>query len=582
MKKSVKMPRNGILRRNGRQSAGAGSSAAGTLPPGGKCEFKESNARNRHPGGISDSRIVENAKIGRPRGDSAGLDAGWRTRARQVRHNPIRGLSAESLARALDAFDYGDLRQAALLWEQMARRDDMIPTVKAKRERAVVRRSWKVLRVDQSDEAAAHAEALEYFWEHASGVNAFDRNERGGTRVVMTHIMQAVTFRYAAQHIVWKPQGDLLTAEFEFVPLSFFENRTGMLRFTRTGTEAEGEELRPNDWLVTAGEGLMFTASIIYYGKRCSLQDWETFCEKFGLPGVVGKTRAAKGSAEWESMAEAVGSFVNDWAAVTGADDTIELIQAGGSGSLLPMRDKVERADRMIAALWRGADLSTLSSQTGADSTGAGLQDDEAHGMAMDDAAMVSEAMQEIDRRVIAWHFGRGVEPMAYTIVPCPERKDLQTRLTAIEKLRGMGLDIAKDEVREDFGFQTPAEGEELLEAPPPPVLPGMGPGKPGEPGEEKDVPGGEDEEQKEKPGAENAAPLGEFLDAINELIAQARVADQAEIRQAVANALDDPNPAQVLAALNRVLPNFLGRTPALEGAWERLYATAALRGWAK
>lgn len=80
----------------------------------------------------------------------------------------------------------------------------------------------------------------------------------------------------------------------------------------------------------------------------------------------------------------------------------------------------------------------------------------------------------------------------------------------------------------------------------------------------------------------DNAEPLRDFLDAANELVAQARVEDQAALRTAVANALDDPDPARVLAALNRSLPDFLGRSPALEGAWERLYATAALRGWAK
>ncbi len=554
----------------GRQSAREGRSAVGRHTTPRNAEFKEFKGISGPVPDTSDKLNAENAQVGRPRRDSVGLGADWRTRARQVRHNPIRGLSAERLARALDSFDFGDLREAALLWEQICKRDDMIGTVKAKRERATVRRGWKVLRVDQSDEAAAHQEVLEYFWEHASGVNAFDRNERGGVRLVMKHILEAVTYRYAAQHIVWRPVGDMLTAEFEYVPLSFFENRTGLLRFTPEGTEADGKDLAPNDWLVTTGDGLMFAASILYYGKRCSLQDWEAFCEKFGLPGVVGKTRASKGSAEWDSLVEAVGSFMNDWGCVVGADDTIELVKADATGTQLPMAVKVERADRMIAALWRGADLSTLSSQTGADSTGAGLQDEEAHAMAMDDAALISEAMQEIDRRVIAWHFGRGTEPMAYTLVPCPERKDLQVRLNAVETLLGLGLEISKDEIREDFGFQTPSEDDELLEKPEPPAPP---PGMPG-------APGAAGKADKPVDEAANAEALREFIDTANELIARARVEDQAGLRAALADALNDATPAVALAALGKRLPEFLGNTPALEGAWERVLATAALRGW--
>ncbi|MGC4068429.1 MAG: DUF935 family protein [Polyangiaceae bacterium] len=558
--------RKRTLRRNGRQGSGGGRSAVIPADPAFK---RNATPPGGQSGAGNDALEVQNItgrRISAQTGGKSPLDAAWRTRARQTRHNPIRGLSAESLARALDAFDYGDLRGAALLWEQIARRDDMIPTVKAKRERALTRRGWKVMLVEKTAEAEAQQAALEHFWNNATAVNAYDRNEQGGVRLVLQHMMQAVTFRYAAQHLVWKPEGETLTALFEYVPLSFFENRTGELRFCRTGTEAEGEPLAANEWLVTCGEGLMFTASILHYGKRCSLQDWEAFCEKFGLPGVLGKTRAAKGSPEWEAMLEAVAAFMNDWGAVAGADDSIELIQAQASTGQIPMAVKVERADRMLAALWRGADLSTLSSQTGADSTGAGLQDEEAHAMAMDDAALISEAMQEIDRRVLEWHFGPGVNILAYTIVPCPERKDLQVRLAAIEKLTGMGLEISQDEVREDFGFQAPEDGDELLEKAQP--EPAAAPGARSRAAEEAAA------------NAAEEAGWREFLDASAELLARARVEDLGVLRVRLANALDATFPEPALRALLNDFPALLPQTPAQERAFERLLASAVSRGW--
>src|SRR5260221_4821662 len=49
---------------------------------------------------------------------------------RRMRFNPLRTLYPENLSLALDQFEMGILRQAALLWEAIARRDDTLAFVK--------------------------------------------------------------------------------------------------------------------------------------------------------------------------------------------------------------------------------------------------------------------------------------------------------------------------------------------------------------------------------------------------------------------------------------------------------------------
>lgn len=384
---------------------------------------------------------------------------------RRMRFNPLRSLTAESLTMALDSFIAGDLRQASLLWEMIAERDDTIPGVKYKREASTAHRDWQVLKKDDSRDAKRHAEVLEAFWHDVTAVNAYDRNERGGIRKLIMQMMSAVSYKYAVHHIVWKPQGSELSAEFEFVPLHFFENREGKLRFIKDGISAIGEEMPDGEWMVHVGQGLMVAASIGYYGKRLALHDLLAFSEKFGTPGVLGKTSAAQDSEAGRAVRNAVAAFSSDWSGVMYGDDSsgkIELIQANASATALPFPHIIERADRKIAALYRGADLSTMSAGSG-EGQGASLQGEEADILDLDDAATVSETLNSIERYVLEWHFGRGVKPKAYIKLIVQAKEDLTLLLTAIEKFVALGAPIEIADVMERFGFAKAKAGAELL-----------------------------------------------------------------------------------------------------------------------
>lgn len=83
---------------------------------------------------------------------------------RRQRWNPLRTLTPESLSRALDAFEYGDLREFAMLAETVAQRDDVIKSVKPKREKSIAHRDWQILKHEKSPAADKHKEVLEDFW----------------------------------------------------------------------------------------------------------------------------------------------------------------------------------------------------------------------------------------------------------------------------------------------------------------------------------------------------------------------------------------------------------------------------------
>jgi phage gp29-like protein len=398
-------------------------------------------------------------------------------RAIQDRFSPLNHLTPTRLVGLLDSFNTGYLAETARVWEAMLRRDDRLPALANKRLSAVARYGFDVVRVDtQGDtaleaEAAAHAEVIEYFLNHLTATNAMDENQRGGFALLVRQMASAIGMRYAVHEIVWEPSPEGLTATFRHVPLWFFEARTGRLRFLEQDYGITGIDMPEEEWLVTVGPGLMEASSVCWMYKRLPLRDWLAYSEKFGFPGVLGKTSAAKGTPEWEAMQDAVRAFANDFAAVCNASEALELIEAKGTGTL-PFAPLIERMDQALAILWRGGDLGTASGK-GADSTGASLQGDESDLLEQDDAAWLSEILQtSIIRQVVEYHFGPGTRPLAYVQLRTRDRKDTRLDLTLFETLKRIGLPLAIDPLYERFGLTAPRPDQALLTAPAMPTPP--------------------------------------------------------------------------------------------------------------
>lgn len=392
---------------------------------------------------------------------------------RQNKHNPLPYLKPDMLSRALEAFEHGRIREAVLLWEKMAERDDMIMNVKPKREKDVSQLDMQVVaKKDSGAEGEAHKAVLENFWGSVRAVNAYDRNERGGFRRLVKQMMTATSFKYAAHHIIWTPRPDgTLSATFEFVPLWLFENTTGKLRYLESMSALSGVELDESEWMVTTGDGLMIACSIGYLAKRSAFNDWLIFSEKFSVPGVLGRTSAKAGTAEALAMTEATQAFGHDWCAViTGDDGThakpIEIIQASGNPAGMPMPAVIDRVDRRIAALYRGADLSSMSSGASGEGSGASLQEKETDILRRDDAETIAETLADVSRLVIEWHFGNGVQPLARVELVVPVQEDSTSVVAAATQLADRGAKVSSSALMDRLNLPVATdEGDALAPA---------------------------------------------------------------------------------------------------------------------
>lgn len=284
------------------------------------------------------------------------------------RFSPVSQLSPELLTLKLNRFHAGDIRQAALLWESIEQRDDLIKAVSTKRKKAPARYGWEIELLEDSARARRHQKALQDFYTNIRVTNVADRNEQSGFPLLVRQMMDCVGKRYAVHEIVWEPQAGnangepALRASFRFVPLWHFENRSGRLRYLQSDNATTGIDLEDGGWLISCGDGLMEASSIAYLFKHLPLRDWLVYCERNGMPGVRGVTDAIPGSPEWDSAAEAVRSFGAEFHALMGSGTQIEAIDLS-SGGPLPYPQLVERMDKAIATLWRGSSLGSVTGE---------------------------------------------------------------------------------------------------------------------------------------------------------------------------------------------------------------------------
>jgi len=200
---------------------------------------------------------------------------------------------------------------------------------------------------------------------------------------------------------------------------------------------------------------------VAYMFKHLPLRDWLAFSEKFGMPGLLGKTEATIDSPEWNDLADAVRNFSTDWAAVCSTGNDIEMIETKNPGAQ-PFEPLVARMDEEMTRLWRGSDLATSSKAHG---TGASLQANESEILEADDAQLISETLTaQVSRHVLRYFFGDAPQ-LAYLKIRSNQNQDIDQDLKVDRFLLSAGFPVAKTDAAERYNRALPANGEDLLTA---------------------------------------------------------------------------------------------------------------------
>jgi phage gp29-like protein len=380
-----------------------------------------------------------------------------------AKFNALYGCDPDKIVAAVTQFNAGTIAPLARIIEAFEQNDDKMKICSMKMKASAARCDYSIrLKEGYEDDARAkaHMETLKRFWSTIRVTNRFKMNETGGIRLLKKHMMDAQSFGYAVHEIIWKPlQNGELSAEFVKLPLWHFENHTGSLRFLKREHDYEGEIMRDGEWLVTSGDGVGIAASICAMAKHLSFQDWLLFSERSGMPIIHGATSAAFGSDQWNNLKAALRSIGRDCRIQTDAETKIELV-GSASATNIPYPALVDWADRAIAGLYRGADLSTISK---GDGTGASLQGDESAMLEQDACALMGETLHEqIDRFVIRYVYSE--EPLAYISIDPVEKPDVDTDIKVDNHLAGLGVKLSKKEALQRYGRAEADDEDDALE----------------------------------------------------------------------------------------------------------------------
>ena len=400
----------------------------------------------------------------------------------RMRANLIKGLTFERLVTYLDQWRLGFFRSAGMAWATMEQRDYQLQIVRPKRLKSVARHGYDILIAEQLEDsqkalAQQQKDFLANVYGNATATTAINPDEEGGFSLLVRQMMDAVGKYYSVHEIVWEPDFDgrgNLTAKFIHCPIWWFEGTRGKLRFLPSEFQIYGNEMAEGEWLVTCGEGLMEACSAIYLFKYLPLKSWLSFLDRFGQPGIHGKTDAQKGTPQWNDFVEAVGDFAEEWATVTNRSADISLIEAKATGDA-GYEKIIELMDKKITQLWRGGDLGTSA---GKDATGASLQQDESEILETDDAKMIEETLtQKVSRFALAWKFGPDTPQLAYLKLRTTPRKNIQddiavdTFLAGFRDKAGKGL-LGTQATLERYGRPLPKPDDDTLASAVAPVNP--------------------------------------------------------------------------------------------------------------
>lgn len=408
------------------------------------------------------------------------------------RFNPYANLTAVTLSSALDAYEAGEIMSAARIWARIAKSDGTIITVKAKREEAVALRALTAVPLDDSPAAKDQAAALDSFYRTARVSHATKRHVIGGISLLLTQMMESVPFEYAPHHIIWRPNAaqlltlpsgkkvPTLSATFEYVPLEFFEARTGELRFLGLESYHNGKPLSEfGDWLITTGPGLMFAACILHYFARLLRHDGINFSEKFGSPGTLVHTTAQQGTPEGNAALKLAQTLAANYRGVLygAAENKAEYLwpQGGSNAAGLPMVVISQEIKREITALWLGADLSTMSRGGGEEGVGASVQHEEQDKRERGDCLRLGETLNaSVDPLVIRWYFGSNAPILAKSVIESPINEDRRQLQESVTMMVAAGAEVPIEPVAKRLGVPLAKAGEKVFEKPEPVIDPNL------------------------------------------------------------------------------------------------------------
>lgn len=372
------------------------------------------------------------------------------------------GLTPVRLAHILRACDEGEIRDYAILAEEMEERDPHYASVLGVRKRIV---SAVAPEVRPASEDAADERVAGAVREAIAGHDGFPN--------LVEDLLDALGKGVAVVEIDWRRTArSWWPEEFHHRPLAFFrwDRETGEeLRLLDDDAPVDGRPLEPFKFLVhqarlksghPARAGLARLVAFSWMCKAYALKDWMAFVETYGLPIRLGRYGPSASREDVEKLFTAVANIGTDAAAVLPESMRIEFESATGTQSEAVFENLSRYLDEQVSKAVLG---QTMTADDGSSLAQAQVHDGVRHDIAAADARAVTATLnRDLVRPFVDLNFGpQRVYPRLVVDIEEPEDTDMILRHTPA--LAASGVRIRAAEVRARLGYSEPDAEDEVI-----------------------------------------------------------------------------------------------------------------------
>ena len=371
------------------------------------------------------------------------------------------GLTPSALAGIIRDANAGNLYAYLTLAEEMEERDPHYSSVLRTRKLAVLGLDVKV------EPASDSAEDIRL----ADEIKALVRSPK--FEDLQGDLLDALGKGYAVAEIEWQRGAKWIPTEYKFRDPRFFApdiNHPETFRIIDESDPVNGLAMPAGKFIIHKPKlksglsirgGLARLVAFSYVCKMYGIKDWLAFAEIYGIPLRVGKYDSNATDADISILRNAVSSIGSDAAAVLPEDMQIEFEQIASAASGSDVFEKlVSWIDRQVSKAVLG---QTMTSDDGSSKSQASVHNEVRKELIEADAKQLAQTInRDLVKPFIDWNFGPR-ENYPRISIRLPEKEDLISLATNVEKLIKSGLHLDADEVREKFGFSKPKEGAETL-----------------------------------------------------------------------------------------------------------------------
>ena len=256
--------------------------------------------------------------------------------------------------------------------------------------------------------------------------------ENFDVKISTREILDANSFGMQPMAVVWgKPEGfdgenKIFPIEFSGRPPYWFNfDSKNILRFRTKENPYPGELIKPYSLILPRnnpkydnpyGEALL---SKVYWAinfKKGGFKFWVEFCERFGLPYIVGKTPRSSQNNETEELYDNLVAASKGTVFTIPMDAKIEVLEIAAKNGGDVFKALCDFANAEISKAYLGGTLTVEAGDRGARSLG-DVHDSVREDLAESDEHLVEQTFQQLIRWIVDINFGPTIEAPIFSFV---------------------------------------------------------------------------------------------------------------------------------------------------------------------